>query len=121
MEMLISRLTDRPLRPMLPKGWAVETQVLTWLMSYDGQHQPEPLAITSAGAALAISGETYPPFPTFTPHSGHHLALMGCVIAHDPWGIVGGVSHPFIAHLGISWAQVDLSQACGFEDNLPPK
>jgi polyribonucleotide nucleotidyltransferase len=56
MEMINARLTDRPLRPMLPKGWAVETQVLTWLMSYDNQHQPEPLAITAAGAALAISG-----------------------------------------------------------------
>lgn len=55
-EMIISRLTDRPLRPMLPKEWAVDTQVLSWLMSYDGQHQPEPLAITAAGTAMAISG-----------------------------------------------------------------
>lgn len=31
-------------------------QVLTWVMSYDGEHSPEPLAITAAGAALAISG-----------------------------------------------------------------
>ena len=31
-------------------------QVLTWVLSYDGQHSPEPLAITAAGAALAISG-----------------------------------------------------------------
>ena len=59
-EMIISRLTDRPLRPMLPKGWAVETQVLSWVLSYDGQHQTEPLAITSAGAALALSGALLP-------------------------------------------------------------
>ena len=55
-EMIVSRLTDRPLRPMLPKGWTVDTQVLSWVLSYDGQHQTEPLAITSAGAALALSG-----------------------------------------------------------------
>ena len=59
-EMIVSRLTDRPLRPMLPKGWAVETQVLSWVLSYDGQHQTEPLAITSAGAALALSGALLP-------------------------------------------------------------
>ncbi len=54
LEMLTSRLTDRPLRPMMPKGWLHDTQILSWLMSYDGQRQAEPLAITSAGAALAI-------------------------------------------------------------------
>ena len=58
--MLTARLTDRPLRPMMPKGWLHETQILSWLMSYDGQRQAEPLAITSAGAALAISGQDFP-------------------------------------------------------------
>ena len=42
----------------MPKGWLHDTQVLSWLLSYDGQRQAEPLAITSAGAALAISGVT---------------------------------------------------------------
>ena len=32
-------------------------QVLTWVLSYDGEQSPEPLAITAAGAALAVSGE----------------------------------------------------------------
>lgn len=32
------------------------TQVLTWVLSYDGEQPPEPLAITAAGAALAVSG-----------------------------------------------------------------
>jgi len=31
-------------------------QVLAWVLSYDGEHAPEPLAITAAGAALALSG-----------------------------------------------------------------
>ena len=58
--MLISRLIDRPLRPMLAKGWANDTQVLQWVLSYDGQTLPEPLAITAAGAALL-------PPPFFSP------------------------------------------------------
>ncbi len=36
-------------------------QVLTWVLSYDGEQSPEPLAITAAGAALAVSGDTFVP------------------------------------------------------------
>ena len=54
-ETLVSRLVDRPLRPNFAKGWSAETQVLIWVVSYDGEHSPEPLAITAAGAALAVS------------------------------------------------------------------
>ncbi|KAF6256365.1 putative polyribonucleotide nucleotidyltransferase [Scenedesmus sp. NREL 46B-D3] len=54
-DVLVARLVDRPLRPMLEKGWCNETQVLEWVLSYDGVNQPEPLAITAAGAALLIS------------------------------------------------------------------
>jgi polyribonucleotide nucleotidyltransferase len=54
-ETLVSRLVDRPLRPNFAKGWSSETQVLVWVVSYDGAHSPEPLAITAAGAALAVS------------------------------------------------------------------
>ncbi|XP_002961851.2 probable polyribonucleotide nucleotidyltransferase 1, chloroplastic [Selaginella moellendorffii] len=54
-EVFISRLVDRPLRPMIPKGYFHEIQVLSWVLSYDGSHLPEPLAITAAGAALALS------------------------------------------------------------------
>ncbi|GIM13944.1 hypothetical protein Vretimale_17037 [Volvox reticuliferus] len=54
-EVLVSRLVDRPLRPMFAKGWANETQVLEWVLSYDGINEPEPIAITAAAAALLIS------------------------------------------------------------------
>ncbi|KAK9821471.1 hypothetical protein WJX81_007489 [Elliptochloris bilobata] len=54
-ETLTSRLVDRPLRPMFAPGWSNDTQVLIWVLSYDGEHTPEPLAITAAGAALALS------------------------------------------------------------------
>lgn len=54
-QVLVARLIDRPIRPMVQPGWTRSTQLLTWVLSYDGQHSPEPLAITAAGAALAIS------------------------------------------------------------------
>eukprot|EP00210_Caulerpa_lentillifera_P001130 g1089.t1 len=54
-EILTSRLVDRSIRPMFPDGWTRETQVLETVMSYDGTNSAEPLAITAAGAALAIS------------------------------------------------------------------
>ncbi|KAL2631818.1 hypothetical protein R1flu_016504 [Riccia fluitans] len=54
-EVLVCRLIDRPIRPMIAKGFNHETQILSWVLSYDGRHTPEPLAITSAGAALALS------------------------------------------------------------------
>jgi hypothetical protein len=55
-ETLVSRLVDRPIRPMFTPGWANETQVLQWVVSYDGVNSPEPVAITAAAAALLISG-----------------------------------------------------------------
>lgn len=54
-EVLVSRLVDRPLRPAVADGWPHSTQVLQWVMSYDSVHAPEPLAITAAGAAMALS------------------------------------------------------------------
>lgn len=54
-EILTSRLIDRPLRPMFQDGFFNEVQVLAYVMSYDGVHSPEPLAVCAASAALAIS------------------------------------------------------------------
>ncbi|MEI8366211.1 MAG: polyribonucleotide nucleotidyltransferase [Parachlamydiaceae bacterium] len=54
-EILVSRLIDRPLRPMFEDGYYNEVQVLAYVWSYDGVHSPEPLAICGASAALAIS------------------------------------------------------------------
>ncbi len=54
-EILVSRLIDRPLRPMFEDGYYNEVQVLAYVLSYDGVNAPEPLAICGASAALAIS------------------------------------------------------------------
>src|SRR5499425_208289 len=54
-EILTSRLIDRPLRPLFPKGWGNETQVIAFVLSADGQNDPDVLAINGASAALAVS------------------------------------------------------------------
>lgn len=54
-EVLTARLVDRPIRPMFNKSWQRDTQIISWLLSFDGEIKPEPLAITAAGCALAIS------------------------------------------------------------------
>lgn len=54
-EILVSRLIDRPIRPMIEEGYYQEIQVLVSVFSYDGIHNPEELAICAASAALAIS------------------------------------------------------------------
>lgn len=52
---LISRLIDRPLRPLFPKGCRNDLQVITMAFSVDKQCPPDVLAICAAGAALTIS------------------------------------------------------------------
>jgi polyribonucleotide nucleotidyltransferase len=52
---LISRLIDRPLRPLFPKGTRNDIQVITMAFSVDKQVPPDVLAINAAGAALAVS------------------------------------------------------------------
>lgn len=54
-ETLLSRLIDRPIRPLFPEGYYNETQILSYVLSYDGIHSPDPLAICAASAAIAIS------------------------------------------------------------------
>jgi polyribonucleotide nucleotidyltransferase len=54
-EILVSRLIDRPLRPMFEEGYYNEVQILSYVYSFDGIHLPEPLAICAASAALVIS------------------------------------------------------------------
>jgi polyribonucleotide nucleotidyltransferase len=52
---LSSRLTDRPIRPLFPKGFRNDVQIIGTVMSVDGQNWPDVLMITGASAALHIS------------------------------------------------------------------
>ena len=55
-ETLISRLIDRPIRPLFPEEFRNEVQVLPTVLSYDGINEPDVLSIIACSAALAISG-----------------------------------------------------------------
>lgn len=55
-ETLISRLIDRPIRPLFPDQFKNEVQLLPTVISYDKENQPDILAIIASSAALAISG-----------------------------------------------------------------
>ncbi len=54
-ETLTSRMTDRPLRPLFPAGYLYDTQIISILLSADGQNDPDILAINGASAALCVS------------------------------------------------------------------
>ncbi len=69
---LISRLIDRPIRPLFPEGYFNEVQLLVYVLSYDANHPPEPLSITAASAALVMSDI---PFPK--PLAGVRVGLIG--------------------------------------------
>ena len=55
-ETFISRLIDRPIRPLFHKNFKNETQVTLTVLSYDGSVDPDVIAMYATGAALAISG-----------------------------------------------------------------
>ena len=55
-ETLISRLIDRPIRPLFPKAFLNEVQVIATVLSYDQQNESDIIALVGASAALTISG-----------------------------------------------------------------
>ncbi|OGV75193.1 MAG: polyribonucleotide nucleotidyltransferase [Lentisphaerae bacterium RIFOXYB12_FULL_65_16] len=54
-EILTSRMTDRPLRPLFPKGYIEDVQIMAMLLSADGENEADVLAIFGASAALMVS------------------------------------------------------------------
>jgi polyribonucleotide nucleotidyltransferase len=55
-ETLVSRLIDRPIRPLFPSGFRNETQVIITVLSHDLENDPDVIAMVAASAALTISG-----------------------------------------------------------------
>jgi polyribonucleotide nucleotidyltransferase len=54
-EILTSRLIDRPIRPLFPRGWYNEVQVQSVVLSADGENDPDMLSLLGASAALMVS------------------------------------------------------------------
>ena len=78
-EILVARLIDRPIRPMITDGWQHDTQILTWVMSYDKKHSPEALSICSAAAAMCISA-----VPMSKPVAGVEVGIVDGVLMVNP-------------------------------------
>ena len=55
-ETLTSRLIDRPIRPLFPEGFYNEVLVIAQVLSYDGENEPDIVAMCAASAALCLSG-----------------------------------------------------------------
>jgi len=55
-ETLVSRLIDRPIRPLFPEGFYNEINCIVQVLSYDGENEPDILALVAASAAMTISG-----------------------------------------------------------------
>ena len=71
-EILTCRLTDRPIRPLFPKGYRYDTQIIGQVLSNDLQNEPDVLAMTGASAALMLS-----PAPWAGPVAGIRVARVG--------------------------------------------
>jgi polyribonucleotide nucleotidyltransferase len=70
-ETLVSRLIDRPIRPLFPHGFRNEVQVVVTVLSHDLENDPDILALVAASAALTISG-----IPFFGPVGAARVGLI---------------------------------------------
>ncbi|MBI4913960.1 MAG: polyribonucleotide nucleotidyltransferase [Acidobacteria bacterium] len=78
-ETLVSRLIDRPLRPLFEEGYNGDTMITAQVISFDGDHQPDTLAIVGASAALIISE-----IPFLNPVGGVRVGRLGGKLVANP-------------------------------------
>jgi polyribonucleotide nucleotidyltransferase len=76
---LAARLTDRPIRPLFPKGYRAEVQIISTVMSADQENDPALLSIIGASAALTIS-----PIPWEGPIGAVRVGRIDGEIAINP-------------------------------------
>ena len=78
-ETLVSRLIDRPIRPLFAKGFKNETQVILTVLSHDLENDPDVVAMVAASAALTISG-----LPFLGPIGGARVGLIDGAFVLNP-------------------------------------
>src|SRR6476620_8374129 len=76
---LSARMTDRPIRPLFPKGYMSEVQVISTVLSADQANRPDVLSIIGASAALSLS-----PIPWDGPIGAVRVGLIDGAIAINP-------------------------------------
>ena len=78
-ETLVSRLIDRPIRPLFPKEFKCETQVICTVLSHDMENAPDIVAMIGASAALTISG-----VPFFGPIGAARVGMLDGNLVLNP-------------------------------------
>ncbi|HOC46205.1 MAG TPA: polyribonucleotide nucleotidyltransferase, partial [Syntrophorhabdaceae bacterium] len=78
-EILTSRLIDRPLRPLFPKGWRFETQVISTVLSADQDNDPAALSLLGASCAVHVSD-----IPFEGPFAGVRVGRIDGVFVANP-------------------------------------
>jgi len=78
-EVLTSRLIDRPLRPLFPKGFRNEVQVVATVLSHDLENDPDMVAMVGCSAALTLSG-----IPFFGPIAGARVGYIDGAYVLNP-------------------------------------
>ena len=78
-EVLTSRIIDRPCRPLFPKGWRFDTQVIAMVLSTDRENPTDVLAMTGASAALHLSD-----LPWAGPFAGVRVGRVGGEFVVNP-------------------------------------
>src|SRR6476646_7137822 len=78
-ETLVSRLIDRPIRPLFAEGFRCETQVIATVLSHDLENDPDIVAMVAASAALTISG-----VPFMGPIGGARVGLINGAFVLNP-------------------------------------
>jgi polyribonucleotide nucleotidyltransferase len=78
-ETLVSRLIDRPIRPLFPDGFRNDTQVIVTVLSHDLENDPDVLAIIATSAALTLSG-----VPFMGPVGAARVGVIGGQVKLNP-------------------------------------
>jgi polyribonucleotide nucleotidyltransferase len=78
-EILVSRLIDRPMRPLFPESWRNETQIIAMVLSADSANDPDVIAVTAASAAAYCSD-----LPFTDPIAAVRVGLLDGVLVANP-------------------------------------
>src|SRR5579884_3332457 len=78
-ETLVSRLIDRPIRPLFPIGYRNDTQVIVTVLSFDLENDPDIVAMVAASAALTLSG-----VPFMGPVGGARVGYINGALRLNP-------------------------------------
>ena len=110
-EILTARLTDRPIRPLFPEGYYDEVQVMSNVLSVDGENDPDVLSINGASAALMLA-----PLPFNGPIGAVRIGLID-----DQFVVMPTLEQTKVSRLDlvVAGSKDSVLMIEGFADQLP--